>query len=229
VELDVFGKAIGHKRRIAMLMALMGGKALPASELAFRADISNQTASSHLSILEEGGLIRCRKCGRHRYYELVNQELAQSLEAIAAQLNLDSPKVSKLVPSHIRSARYCYDHLAGELGTSVTEALLSRGILLKSDERFEIGDVNNLIFDHFDIDISAINNSRRLTAPRCIDWSERVPHVAGAFGAAMAAAIEQRGYIKRSKDDRSVSITTSGSKVFHELFGIEPTEVTLVS
>jgi len=48
---------VGDPARANMLTALMTGKALTATELAHQAGITPQTASSHLSKLEGGGLI----------------------------------------------------------------------------------------------------------------------------------------------------------------------------
>ena len=46
---------IGDASRVTMLLEMLGGKALPASELALAAHITPQTASSHLAKLVEGG------------------------------------------------------------------------------------------------------------------------------------------------------------------------------
>lgn len=47
---------IGDPARANMLTALMSGKALTVSELAEEAGVTIQTASSHLSKLDAGGL-----------------------------------------------------------------------------------------------------------------------------------------------------------------------------
>ena len=52
---------IGDPARANMLTALMSGKALTASELAAEAGVTLQTASAHLSKLDDGGLLRQRK------------------------------------------------------------------------------------------------------------------------------------------------------------------------
>ncbi len=75
---------IGEPARAAILTALMGGRSLPASELAYVARVSPQTASSHLAKLVEGGLLVMTRAGRHRYYALSGQDVAQALEALGA-------------------------------------------------------------------------------------------------------------------------------------------------
>lgn len=57
---------IADQSRVAMLMTLMDGRALPAGELARAAGVTAQTASSHLAKLLDGGLISVETEGRHR-------------------------------------------------------------------------------------------------------------------------------------------------------------------
>ena len=73
---------IGDPARANMLTALMSGKALTVSELAEEAGVTIQTASSHLSKLDEGGLLRPRKQGRHKYFSRVSDEVAHVLEGL---------------------------------------------------------------------------------------------------------------------------------------------------
>ena len=55
--------------RAGMLHALLGGRALTASELASVA-VTPQTASGHLARLTATDLVSVMKQGRHRYYQL---------------------------------------------------------------------------------------------------------------------------------------------------------------
>ena len=63
---------VGNPARAGMLMALMGGRALTATELAHVAGISPQTASGHLGQLSNGRLLCIEKQGRHRYHRLAS-------------------------------------------------------------------------------------------------------------------------------------------------------------
>lgn len=114
-----------------MLIALLGGKAIPASDLAHAARISPQTASSHLSKMVEGGLLIHDSYGRHKYFRLVSPEVAHALESLLA---ISPPKsVSSLRESDelktLRHARTCYDHLAGRIGVDLTDRLLDMNYL----------------------------------------------------------------------------------------------------
>ncbi|MFO1165925.1 MAG: winged helix-turn-helix domain-containing protein [Paracoccus sp. (in: a-proteobacteria)] len=120
---------IGDPARANMLTALMGGRALTASELAQEAGVTAQTASSHLARLAEGGLIRQRKQGRHRYHQLASAEVAallESLMGLAAGAGHLRRRPGPRDPA-MRRARVCYDHLAGEMGTTMFESMLARG------------------------------------------------------------------------------------------------------
>ena len=66
-----------------MLDALATGVALPAGELARRAGVRPATATVHLRRLVEGGLVKVRAQGRHRYHELAGPQVAAALEALA--------------------------------------------------------------------------------------------------------------------------------------------------
>ena len=75
-----------HSRvaRSNILLALMGGPALTAGELAWHAAVSAQTTSGHLSKLADAKLVALEKQGRHRYYRLASPEIAQAMEALMA-------------------------------------------------------------------------------------------------------------------------------------------------
>ena len=65
--------------RVAILVALLDGRSLPASELAFRARVSAQAASMHLGKLLGGRLVTVSRFGRHRYYSLAGPDVAAAL------------------------------------------------------------------------------------------------------------------------------------------------------
>ena len=61
--------------RAAMCLALAGGEARPAGELAVRAGVSAQTASNHLAKLIAGRILRVEQQGRWRYYRLAGPDV----------------------------------------------------------------------------------------------------------------------------------------------------------
>ena len=73
---------VGNPARAGMLMALMDGRALTATELARAAGIAPQTASGHLVLLSAARLLAIEKQGRRRYHRLACQEVVLMLERL---------------------------------------------------------------------------------------------------------------------------------------------------
>ena len=76
------GAPIGNPARACMLMALMDGRALTASELARVAGISPPTASGHLVQLSAACLLAIEKQRCSRYHRLASREVALMLERL---------------------------------------------------------------------------------------------------------------------------------------------------
>src|ERR1700719_4101799 len=75
---------IGNPARANMLTALLDGRALTATELAFAGGVAPQTASGHLARLTEGRLLTLAKRGRHAYYRLCSPMTGPMLDSIMA-------------------------------------------------------------------------------------------------------------------------------------------------
>jgi DNA-binding transcriptional ArsR family regulator len=120
---------VGDPARANMLMALSDGRALTATELAYLARITPQTASGHLAKLVDGRLLAVTQQGRHRYFRLASPLVGRMLESINAMASLEGPPRHRPRPADdaLRRARFCYDHLAGRLGVALADALVARG------------------------------------------------------------------------------------------------------
>src|ERR1700722_16090512 len=90
---------VGDPARASMLMALMDGRALTASELARVAGIAPQTASGHLSRITAIGLVSVERQGRHPYHRLAAPTVARMLESI---MQVAADVESRLEPSRRR-------------------------------------------------------------------------------------------------------------------------------
>src|ERR1043166_5042472 len=121
----------GDPARAGLLHALMDGRALTASELARVAGITPQTASGHLTRMTAIGLLSVEKQGRHRYHRLATPTVAQMLESIMQVASDLEPSRKPLTvgprDAALRRARTCYDHLAGQLGVALADALVEHG------------------------------------------------------------------------------------------------------
>ena len=224
MSLAEFGRAIGHESRVAMLHALMGGRALSATELAWHAGITNQTASSHLGELVKAGLLFRRKCGRFHYYEINGEPVAAFIEQLACDVPVRNGHGPRRGVGHeLKKARFCYDHLAGELGVGISRSLVELGALVLDRDSYRLPAEDHPVHRELGIDPDGVRAKRRRLCPRCVDWTERLPHVAGAVGAAIAGKMVERGFIIRSRNDRSVAITGPGRSFLVDRLGFSPT------
>lgn len=212
---------IGDPARANMLTALMAGKALTASELAQEAGVTLQTASSHLGKLEQNGLLRPCKQGRHKYFSLANDEVAQALEALmglAANVGLLRTRPGPR-DAALREARVCYNHLAGNLGTRLFDSLISRNLLRLTDENLKLTSSGAAFVQGFGVELEKLKAGRSPLCRQCLDWSERRPHLAGSLGRALFKRMEELGWATRDPDSRAVSFTAKGKAGFRELLG----------
>jgi DNA-binding transcriptional ArsR family regulator len=191
---------LGDRARVAMLAALADGRALPAGELARRAGVRPATATAHLRRLVDGGLIRVRVQGRHRYHELASPQVATALEALA-QLAPAAPVRSlrqHSTATALAEARTCYDHLAGRRGVELRDQLLAAGALRLLDHRdHALTSAGESLVDALGLDLDAMRASRRVFARSCLDWTQRRPHLAGVLPAALTQRFLADGWLIR--------------------------------
>lgn len=212
---------IGDPARANMLTALMSGKALTVSELAGEAGVTIQTASSHLSRLHEGGLLRPRKQGRHKYFSLANDQVAQVLEGLMGLAAGSGHLRRRTGPKDtaLRQARVCYNHLAGDMGTWMFDSLLARGHLALDGETLALTASGERFVTAFGIDLAGLRRGRSALCRECLDWSARRSHLAGGLGRAFLSRFEDLAWAKRQGETRVVTFSADGAKAFGELFG----------
>ncbi len=204
---------VGEPSRAAILLALLDGRALPAGQLAAEAQVSAAATSLHLAKLTQGGLLVVHKEGRHRYYRLANDDVAHALESLGV-LATAKPPARSVDPARaaLRAARTCYDHLAGVVGVALA-AMLERDRILRveSERSYEVTrDGHAWLVRALGIDVSALALEKRLLARRCLDWTERRPHVAGALGAEMWGRFLERKWAVKVAGSRAVRVTARG-------------------
>jgi len=213
-------RLLAEPARAAMLLKLMGGRAVPAGELALAAHISPQTASEHLAQLAEAGFVTAQRQGRHRYYELANEEVAYAVESL---LMLSSPhhsgscaRAAGPALGTLQHARTCYSHLAGWLGVAIADALQREGYLTAANGRaFAVTDQGRSWFEQRGITIPRAPGVANLKVARqCLDWTERRPHLAGTLGVAMYKRFAELGWIAPLRRSRALRVTLEGREAF---------------
>lgn len=216
---------IAEPARAAILIALLDGRALTAGELAMIGGVSAQSASAHLSKLVDGALISVRNHGRHRYYSITGPDVVYALEALGTIATRPRPERAVRSPENLEMycARSCYDHLAGRAAVAVTQALENSGVLRTTGERdYKLGPKGAAWFADWEIDVNVLRSTRRAFARRCLDWTERKPHLAGALGAALFARMLAAGWLARRRGTRALRITHRGVRELRSRFGFVP-------
>ena len=210
-DISVPASLVADATRATFLVALSDGQSLPASELARRAQVTASTASIQLARLVDGGFLSVERSGRHRYYSLVDPEIAAALEALAviAPVRPASSLKQARVGSELQTARTCYDHLAGALGVALLESLRQQRLLTP---KLEVTSRGADRFAKLGIEVAEFARGRRPLTRACLDWTERRHHLAGALGAALATSFLERGWIERRRDSRAVRVTEDGRR-----------------
>jgi DNA-binding transcriptional ArsR family regulator len=211
----------GDPARANMLAALSGGMALTASELAGEAGVTLQTASSHLAKLERAGLISATPQGRHRYFRLADNDVAQMLESImnvAARTGQMRTRPGPCDPA-LRRARICYDHLAGEMGVGLLDGLVGKECVVRERDELRLTQAGIAFMTNLRIDIDQLSNQRRPLCRPCLDWSMRRHHLGGALGAALLKKFQELRWIARIGESRALRFTPSGEIQFLKIFG----------
>ena len=214
-DADVAGVAglLADAARVAILDALLAGRALSAGELARCAGITAPTASGHLRRLLDGGLVAVEAQGRHRYYRLAGPAVAEAIEAlslIAPPRPVRSLRQSQRAEA-LRFARTCYDHLAGVVGVTLADSLLRAGALRPDGGRdYAVTREGEDLLRDLGIDVAWLRRHRRAFAWRCLDWTERTPHLSGALGAALLARLLDLGWLSRGLVPRALVLTDAG-------------------
>ena len=237
-DIAALGAVLSEPARARMLLALGDGRALAASVLASEAGVAASTASGHLNRLAGAGLIEVLPQGRHRYYRLAGPQVAELIETLA--------RVAPAAPVRslrqgtqaeaLRSARTCYDHLAGRLGVAVFGALIEGGHVVGGDGTHDplAAESDRLSAQGRDVDYRLTPSGRAkleglgVEVPRgdalryCVDWSEQRHHLSGAHGRALAGRLLDRGWIRRAGSGRAVFVTDAGRRELPAALGVSP-------
>ena len=238
-DIAAVASLLADPARCKVLLALDDGRALPASVLADEAGVSRSTASSHLGKLADAGLLSVEAHGRHRYYRLAGPEVGELLEHL---VRLAPPHPVRSLregtrAARLRSARTCYDHLAGRLGVQIMGSLLDREVLVGGDGRYDPRRDSHDALSSAGHDIAyeltdrgrdfltdagvEIPSTRRPMVRYCVDWTEQRHHLSGALGRAVLDRTLSAGWVKRSSRGRAVTVTDKGRNALADAFGID--------
>jgi hypothetical protein len=165
--------------------------------------------------MREVGLVDCRASGRHRVYALRGRAPALAVAtqrtlavAVAGADGAPGASTPPAAPdAQVRQARTCYDHLAGVAGVRLLDGLVARRWLEDCGGReLRVADTGARGLARLGVDLAVARRSRRALAIHCPDWTERRPHLGGALGAALLAAMLDQGRARLRPGDRAVDL-----------------------
>jgi DNA-binding transcriptional ArsR family regulator len=195
---------LADESRASILLTLLDGRAYTAKELATAANISPQTASFHLEKLVIARLLCGVRQGRHKYFRLVDDAVAQGLEAVLAlqEVNRSLDMPCSCTP-RLREARICFDHIAGTLGVALYYGMLRKGWVSAAADDIAMTPSARPFLN--ELGLSQPSYSLR----PCLDWSERKFHFAGHFGRSLLSAMCEKHWVIR-RPGRLLILTLEG-------------------
>lgn len=221
-QISGIAASIGEPARVRMLYCLLDGHARTSTELGIVAQVSASTASVHLARLKDSQLVTVYAQGKHRYYSLKDANVAQALEALSVVAGGSAAGFVPNTPSRLRSARTCYDHMAGEVAVALHDRMQELGWLQRAaPSEYELTRAGAEGLHRLGIDVEAARSLRRRFAFACLDWSERRPHIGGALGAALLKFALSKKWMTQDVEGRGLRLTEIGKR---EIALLEPAQ-----
>ena len=141
----------------------------------------------------------------------------------------------------LRTARRCYEHLAGRLGVDLMQALIKDGSITGGDGRHHIdrNGTDRLSAPGRDVDYRLTQDGAdRLTRlgveiqPQdvgteglplryCVDWTEQAHHLSGPVGRALTKRLIDLRWLKRADRTRAVHVTKQGERKLRTELGVQ--------
>ena len=202
-------RVLAEPKRVLILLALMNGRAYTATELALMADIAPSTASSHLHKMREQGFIACVSQGKHRYFRLSSADIAQLLEQLLRFTALQKPSMVPSTPPHLRQARTCYQHLAGEIAVTLAQEMVAAQWL--QPESYDLTELGHQALCRKGVPLAAWETYPQQQCT-CLDWSERQFHIGKRLGKALLCFFMQQGYFDTVAESRELVLTRTGKQ-----------------
>lgn len=226
---DIIGQAISDASRTRMLCELMEGRSFTNKELASAAGITAQTATAHLQMLQNAGLVVAEKRGRCVFHRLANAEVAHVLEQLATIAPSDHLiRAQRRKAKDIAQLRSCYDHLAGPLAVAMTDRLLERGCLREADGGFRA--CADEVWKKLGVTLPVQTDKkaalrRQPFARPCMDWTERRLHISGPLGQQILTHAFDSGWVTRNRYKRGLHLTGAGARAFEAILGLRCAEL----
>jgi hypothetical protein len=109
--------------------------------------------------------------------------------------------------------------MAGRIAVGIADSLIERAYVAFDADGGEVTAAGHAFLKSIGISLPAASKRRTFCRP-CLDWSERRPHLAGVVGAALLNHALDKGWVKRVKDSRALTVTPGGQREFAGMFAI---------
>ena len=219
-DLIHFSDVMSDFNRVMIIIELMNGRTLCASWLAKQLNLSPSATRFHLKKLEDAQLIHHRTCGRHRYYEINNQDTADFIESTFRIIPpndylflTDTNNKQKF-----QQARTCYKHLAGSWSVTLTQSLLQNNLITIQEDLFLITTAGKNFLNHYQLLPDDFDN--KIVGKRCIDFTEHRDHIGGQLGSHLLKAMLHQAWFKQDINRRELSITPLGRTKLHAIINV---------
>ena len=222
-QIAAVAAAMGDPVRINMLLSLRHDGVLTATELAGVGNVAPSTASEHLAKLLASNLVVLQKSGRQRLYSLANGEVCDLVDGVTAlaEKNRKASDTPVSLPQGVLHSRLCLDHLAGQLGCIVTNALLDRGILRHAAQGPKTTAYGRSWLEQVGVTEQALEDGFRCPLRLCHDWTENAYHLGGGVAAALLTAFRRNDWLRTRRGDVEVLLTPRGVSAFSVELGLD--------
>ncbi len=204
--------------RLHLLGELENG-VLTVSALTARLQVAQPRVSAQLALLRKAGWVTVETHGRQRYYRLTSPQINVAILELAAtpaplvEAPARATEVSGGVEPALRTARRCYDHLAGVVGVRLCDHFLRQGWLVPTNEgigryqpAYRLTEAGTRAFEDRGVPTVAPPGNRRRFAYACPDWTEAHPHLGGVLAAQLFLRLQETGLLRRHAGSRAVDV-----------------------
>ena len=215
-------RIISNPERLAIIEILAEGRC-NVTGIVKKTGIVQPKVSTHLSILQNAGIVDSFRSGKEIIYSIVPEVMESLLswaEELSGKMNRSlNEEINIIVPSSdsFSYARCCYDHLAGKVGVYLLEELLRRGwIAVENIDKptFQLTDLGEDSLRNLGVNIPVKKKHGRIFAYGCRDVSERKLHLGGSLGHAIFQDMIVKGIIQRSSGTRSLMVNSTVDEWF---------------
>lgn len=222
-QIAAIAAAMGDPVRINMLLSLRHDGVLTATELAGVGNVAPSTASEHLAKLMASNLVVQQKSGRQRLYSLADGDVCDLVDGVTAlaEKNRLTSGTQVSLPRGFLHSRLCLDHLAGELGCMVTNALFDRGVLRHGAKGPETTAYGRLWLAEIGVNEQAQEDGLRCPLRLCHDWTQNAYHLGGGVAGALLTSFRRNDWIRTRRGDAEVLLTPKGVSALKAELGLD--------